>query len=144
MNKHCTVATIEEGLDVAERLGLEVFAQFVVSPQFELRDFRTLVRFIEHRNIRYPSFTVLTPIPGTPLLETFNHVTEKQANGRPNWDLFDCQNAVTATKLPKAEFRRAYRNLYHVFKGAYTQYREQSQIISETARNPISKMEPNA
>lgn len=144
MNKHCTVATIEEGLDVAERLGIEVFAQFVVDPQYDHRDFRTLMRFIEHRNIRYPSFTVLTPIPGTSLLETFDHVTEMQANGRPNWDLFDCQNAVMATKLPKAEFRRAYRNLYHVFKGAYTQYREQSEIISETARNPISELGPAA
>ncbi len=135
MNKHCSVAVIEEGLDVPERLGIEVFAQFVVDPGYDHRDFRTLARFIEHRRIRYPSFTVLTPIPGTALLETFDHVTELQANGRPDWDLFDCQNAVTQTKLPKAEFRRAYRNLYHVFKGAYTQYREQSRIIDEAARS---------
>lgn len=139
MNKSCTVATIEEGLDVAERLGLEVFAQFVVSPEYDRRDFQTLVRFIEHRKIRYPSFTVLTPIPGTALLNSFDHVTEKQGNGRPNWDLFDCQNAVTATRLPKKEFRRRYRDLYHVFKGAYTQYREQSHIIDEAARSRASE-----
>src|SRR6185503_20112404 len=114
-----------------ERLGIEIFAQFVVSPESTERDFQRLARFIEHRHIKYPSFTVLTPIPGTALLKDFDNVVVRQPNGRPDWDLFDCQNAVTKTRLPPQEFRRQYRGLYHTFKGAYTQYREHSQVIDD-------------
>ena len=130
-NKRLSISQVEAGLDVARELGVEIFAQFVVSPDFTRRDFQQLVRFIEHHRIRYPSFTVLTPIPGTALLETFDHVTERQPNGRPNWDLFDCQNAVTATALPRREFRREYMQLFKVFNGAYSQYREHNVVVDD-------------
>jgi radical SAM superfamily enzyme YgiQ (UPF0313 family) len=127
--KRCKVSQIEQGLALLEALEIEVSAQFVVNPNYSHRDFKRLTRFIEHHKIRYPTFTVLTPIPGTALLETFDNVTERQSNGRPDWDLFDCQNAVLETRLAKDEFRRAYRGLYHLFKGAYTQYRDHNKRI---------------
>ena len=127
--KRLDVSQIEAGFKVARDLGIEIFAQFVVNTDYTARDFQRLVRFIEHHKIRYPSFTVLTPIPGTELLTTFDHIVERQPNGRPNWDLFDCQNAVTATALPRDEFRREYQNLYHVFKGSYTQYQNHPYLI---------------
>jgi radical SAM superfamily enzyme YgiQ (UPF0313 family) len=130
-NKKCDVAEIEVGLQLAAQMGIDVFAQFVVNTDYSKRHFQQLVRFIDHHRIQYPSFTVLTPLPGTDLLKTFDQVVERQPNGRPNWDLFDCQNAVTGTRLPPQEFRREYRNLYHVFKGAYTQYREHNVILDE-------------
>jgi radical SAM superfamily enzyme YgiQ (UPF0313 family) len=122
-NKGYDSARIEEGLATARELGIEVFAQFVINPDYSPRDFDRLVRFVEHHKITYPSFTVLTPLPGTPLLKTFDAVTELQANGRPNWDFFDTQNAVTATRLPKDEFHRSYRNLFRRFQGSYTLHR---------------------
>lgn len=134
-NKRLKIAQIEAALDVTRELGIEVFAQFVVNTDYAPRDFKRLVRFIEHHNIHYPSFTILTPIPGTQLLATFDNVIERQPNGRPNWDLFDCQNAVTQTRMPKDEFRREYRNLYRVFKGSYTQYREHSSIIDSSSHD---------
>lgn len=130
--KRVDVAQIETGFKVARDLGIEIFAQFVVNTDYTARDFQRLVRFIEHHKIRYPSFTVLTPIPGTELLATFDHIVERQPNGRPNWDLFDCQNAVTATALPRDEFRRQYQNLYHVFKGSYTQYQDHPYLIERS------------
>jgi radical SAM superfamily enzyme YgiQ (UPF0313 family) len=128
-NKHCDLAQIEAGLRTARDLGIEVFAQFVVNPAYTRQDFQRLVRFVEHHKLHYPSFTVLTPIPGTDMLQTFDHVMEKQPNGRPNWDLFDCQNAVTRTALPRDEFRTEYRSLFRVFKGSYTQYREHNFLV---------------
>jgi radical SAM superfamily enzyme YgiQ (UPF0313 family) len=113
---------IEEGLRIADELGLEVLAQFVINTDYTRADFQRLIRFVEHHDIRYPSFTVLTPLPGTELLETFEHVVVRQPNGRPDWDYFDTQNAVTGTALPPDEFRREYRNLYRVFKGSYTEF----------------------
>lgn len=135
-NKRCDIAQIEAGLAIAERLGIEIFAQFVVNTDYGHGDFKRLARFIQHHRIRYPSFTVLTPLPGTDLLPDFEKVTARQADGRPDWDLFDCQNAVVATHLPPAEFRREYRNLYHVFKGAYVQYREHNTFIDDS-RTPL-------
>jgi radical SAM superfamily enzyme YgiQ (UPF0313 family) len=139
-NKKLEVSQLEAGLRLARDLGVEVFAQFIVNPSFTRRDFQQLVRFIEHHGVRYPSFTVLTPIPGTDLLSTFDEVVERQSNGRPNWDLFDCQNAVTATRLPRAEFQHGYRSLQQVFNGAYIQYREHSFAVERS----IVEGEPGA
>lgn len=130
-NKKCSIEEIERGLEVARDLGVGVFAQFVVNTDYAPDDFKTLERFVERSGIDYPSFTVLTPLPGTDMLGNFDSVTERQENGRPNWDLFDCQNAVTATRLPRADFRKRYRNLYRVFKGAYSQYREHVVAVRE-------------
>ena len=134
-HKRMSVARIEEGFQIARELDIEIFAQFVVNTDYTRRDFQRLVRFIEHHRVRYPSFTVLTPIPGTELLATFDPVIHRQPNGRPDWDLFDCQNAVTATRLPPAEFRREYQNLYHVFKGSYTQYQEHPFLLERTVHD---------
>ncbi|CAN5392872.1 radical SAM protein [soil metagenome] len=130
-NKKCSIDEIERGLEVARELGVGVFAQFVVNTDYRPDDFKTLERFIERSGVEYPSFTVLTPLPGTEMLANFDSVTERQENGRPNWDLFDCQNAVTETRLPRADFRMRYRNLYRVFKGAYSQYREHVVAVHE-------------
>ncbi len=123
-NKRLEVAQIEEGLVAARGLGLEVFAGFIVNTDFTARDFKQLVRFIEHNRVAYPSFTVLTPLPGTAALENFSAVIERQPNGRPNWELFDLQNPVTRTALPREEFMHEYRNLFHVFAGRSLAYRE--------------------
>jgi radical SAM superfamily enzyme YgiQ (UPF0313 family) len=123
--KKVKIAQVEEGLRVAEELGIEIFAQFVVNTDYRQRDFHRLARFVEHHRIRFPTFTVLTPLPGTELLASFDHVVERQQDGRPNWDLFDCQHAVTATRLPPEEFHSAYRNLYQLFRGRAGEFRRQ-------------------
>jgi radical SAM superfamily enzyme YgiQ (UPF0313 family) len=123
-NKRLQVSQIEDGLAAARKLGIEVFAGFIVNTEFTPRDFKQLVRFIEHNEINYPSFTVLTPLPGTPALANFDSVIERQPNGRPNWELFDLQNPVTRTALPREAFLREYRNLFRVFAGKSLPYRE--------------------
>ncbi|MBM4256622.1 MAG: radical SAM protein [Deltaproteobacteria bacterium] len=123
-NKRLQIAQVEAGLDVARQLGVAVFAQFIVSPDYDRRDFQRLIRFVEHHKINYPSFTILTPLPGTKGLTTFDHITERQPNGRPNWDLYDLQSPVTKTKLPRTEFVKEYQNLRQVFAGSYTVHRE--------------------
>jgi len=123
-NKRLQVSQIEEGLQSARELGIEVFAGFIVNTNFTSRDFKQLVRFIDHNRVSYPSFTVLTPLPGTPALTNFDSIIERQQNGRPNWNLFDLQNPVTRTVLPRESFMRQYYDLYHVFAGKTLPYRE--------------------
>jgi radical SAM superfamily enzyme YgiQ (UPF0313 family) len=124
-------ARIEEALDVARGLGIKIFAQFIVNTNYSYRDFERLARFVRHHKIEYPAFTVLTPLPGTPLLRTFDHVTERQPNGRPNWDLFDTQNAVTATTLPRDKFHHAYRDLFTQFRSSYSLHRARNCLRNE-------------
>jgi radical SAM superfamily enzyme YgiQ (UPF0313 family) len=119
-NKRLQVAQIEAGLDLARELGIHVFAGFVVNTNYTPQDFKRLIRFIEHHKIDYPSFTILTPIPGTQALDNFDEVMERQPNGRPNWDLFDLQHPVTKTQLPHEEFMQEYKRLYVTF-GKYYQ-----------------------
>lgn len=135
-NKRIKVAQIEEGLRVARAQGFDVFAQFIVNPSYTRREFKQLIRFIEHNKIAYPSFTVLTPLPGTEDLATFNSIVEKQANGRPNWDLFDLQNPVTRTALPLEEFKEEYRGLHKVFAGAYRTYQEPARLPDKPHSHP--------
>jgi radical SAM superfamily enzyme YgiQ (UPF0313 family) len=123
-NKRLQLAQIEDGLAAARELGIEVFAGFIVNTDFTQRDFKQLVRFIEHNQVSYPSFTVLTPLPGTAALTSFDSVIERQPNGRPNWELFDLQNPVTRTALPRETFIQEYRNLQRVFAGRSLPYRE--------------------
>ena len=123
-NKRLQVAQIEDGLASARELGIEVFAGFIVNTNFTQRDFKQLVRFIEHNQVSYPSFTVLTPLPGTAALTTFDSVIERQPNGRPNWELFDLQHPVTRTTLPREVFQQEYYNLFRVFAGKTLPYRE--------------------
>ena len=123
-HKKLTVVQIAEGLSRARELGIKVFAGFIVNPDYTRQDFKRLVRFIEHHRIDYPSFTILTPLPGTPSLATFDPIVVRQPNGRPRWDLFDLQEAVVETRLPLPEFMEEFAKLSKVFGGRYTQYRD--------------------
>jgi radical SAM superfamily enzyme YgiQ (UPF0313 family) len=122
-NKRIHVAQIEAGLRAAAQLGISVFGGFIVNTNYSRRSFKQLTRFIEHYKVDYPSFTILTPLPGTEALTRFDQVTERQPNGRPDWEQFDLQHAVTETKLPKEEFEDEYRNLYRSFNGVYAPHR---------------------
>lgn len=119
-NKRQRREQIVEAHRVAREMGIEIFSGFIVSPDYGDAEFDQLVSFIQENDISYPSFTILTPIPGTDA--TFDSVTEWQPNGRPNWDYFDLQHAVVPSKLPREEFMRLYRGLYRVFGARYLKY----------------------
>src|SRR5436305_1859885 len=103
--------------------GISVLGGFIVNPSYTPRSFKQLIRFIEHNRVDYPSFTILTPLPGTDALTTFDEVIERQPNGRPNWELFDLQHPVTRTRLSREEFAQEYHNLRCVFAGIYLPHR---------------------
>ena len=42
--------------------------------------------------------------------------------------MFDLQNVVTETKLPREEFERRYRDLYRVFSERYSVHRGQVRL----------------
>lgn len=136
-DKRLEVAQVEKGLRRAAELGIEVFAGFIVHPSFRERDFDRLVRFIEHNQIRYPSFTIWTPLPGTPALTTFDSVIARQPNGRPDWSKFDLQHAVVRTALSPQRFMEEYRKLQRVFSSSYTRYRSRAPVQASSDRSAL-------
>ena len=116
-NKRQQLDQIIEALRVARSLDIAVFANFIIRPDYSAVEFAEIVKFIERCEVSYPSFTILTPIPGTEA--NFDAVLERQPNGRPNWEYFDLQHPVTKTRLPKEEFMLEYRNLWRVFANHY-------------------------
>jgi len=120
-NKRLHLEQILDGLRVAREMGISIFSNFIIKPEYTAAEFSEIVQFIKRYKVEYPSFTILTPIPGTEWGSSFDHVRELQPNGRPNWDYFDLQHPVTDTKLPKEEFMREYRNLHRVFASAFAE-----------------------
>jgi hopanoid C-3 methylase len=68
---------VEAGLKAARDPGVTVWGQCIVKWVFTQRAFKHRVRFIERHQIDRPSFTILTPIPGTELLTSFDAVIER-------------------------------------------------------------------
>jgi radical SAM superfamily enzyme YgiQ (UPF0313 family) len=118
-NKRLDLEQIVAAFETAKRLGIQIFSNFIVKPEYTENDFDRLVQFICKYDVDYPSFTILTPLPGTKACETFDDIIELQPNGRPNWELFDLQHPVTQTRLPHDDFMRHYRGLQCVFAPNY-------------------------
>lgn len=126
-NKRLTVGQIERSFREARALGISVFAGFIINTNYQANDFKQVIRFIQHNKVDYPSFTILTPLPGTPALTAdFQGVTELQENGRPRWDFWNFQNPVTETALPREEFMRHYFGLRVVFRDKWHLYQQQA------------------
>lgn len=117
-NKRQSRDSILRGLEEADKLGIRLLCNFVVHPNYGDEEFDGMIEFIRKYDLEYPSFTVWTPIPAT---VDYNDIvlTEMQSNGRPNWDYFDLNHAVTPTKLPKEEFAQRFENLYWMFAKKY-------------------------
>jgi len=111
-NKKIEPAQIDEAFAIAASLGITIFPLFIVGTDYQPKDFSRLARFITRRRIKNPIFSVLTPLPGSETLNSFDHIAEMGDEGRPNWDLFDLQHPVTQTAMPKDEFMKSYYSLW--------------------------------
>jgi radical SAM superfamily enzyme YgiQ (UPF0313 family) len=162
-NKRQKRAEIEDGLRTAKKIGLGLFCNFIIHPNYTEKEFQEVIRFIRDNGVDYPSFTIWTPIPGTG--NTYDAVIERQPNGRPNWDYFDLQHPVIKTRLPRQEFMHQFEDLYQIFAANYfasysplmlKAYQERSQelreplialarkVLSLSAKRPAPAGEPPA
>lgn len=107
MNKGVTTAQQIKAAKILDDLGIMMYASFMVDPAYSRDDFRSLVSFIRRLKLKYATFTVMTPLPGTSLhaerkLEIFSHKPE----------LYDMLHALLPTTLPLQEFYRELADLY--------------------------------
>lgn len=107
MNKGLTLAQQEEAVTILKKLGILLYASFVVHPDFSREDFRSLTAYVRRLKLHHASFSILTPLPGTALYE------EKSAELLPyRPELFDFIHTVVPTRLPLAEFYSEFARLW--------------------------------
>lgn len=107
LNKANTLSNSDEAIRICQANGVDVWGAFIVEPDFEADDFRRLFDYVSNHGIVLRQFTVLTPLPGTPLFE--------QEAGRlvtRDYRLFDCLHSVLPTRLSREEFYRHFARLY--------------------------------
>jgi radical SAM superfamily enzyme YgiQ (UPF0313 family) len=107
LNKGITTAQQAQAARILDDLGILLYANFVVDPAFTRGDFRALARYVRRLNLKYASFSVLTPLPGTALYQQQEPRLLTQRH-----DMFDFIHTVLPTTLPLREFYAELAWLY--------------------------------
>jgi radical SAM superfamily enzyme YgiQ (UPF0313 family) len=113
--KKNTVDIIRKAIRILHDLQISIVGDFIISPGYNEKDFRILTQFVEKNNIQLPVFTVLTPLPGTPLYQSI-----KSKITVHDLDYYTLTNAVTPTKLPEKEFYQFLTELTTRFQSRAT------------------------
>jgi radical SAM superfamily enzyme YgiQ (UPF0313 family) len=109
-NKKSCVETNIKALEYLKKTGLKVIGDFIISPDYDRRDFKALETFIDTHDIELPVPSILTPIPGTPLYQCMKEKIEIS-----DLSYYTFSNAVTETTLEKEEFYTLYAGLFKKF-----------------------------
>lgn len=107
MDKQNSLANNERALEILHAQGVRVTASFIVDPKSDSGEFSRLRAYVRQRRIRQPSFTVLTPLPGTQLFDQY-----RQRLTTANYELFDLLHAVLPTRMALPDFYREFARLY--------------------------------
>lgn len=110
LQKEMTVRHQEEAARILDELGVLLYANFMVDPAFTKEDFREMGAHVRRLGLRYASFSVLTPLPGTQLYEE-----RKDDLISDSPELCDMIHTTLPTTLPIRVF---YRELYNLFTRA--------------------------
>lgn len=107
IHKGSSTADNEKAVRILQALDIDIYASFIVRPDFSQSDFEALRRYCRRMKLNYATFAVLTPLPGTDLYED---VKEKMI--MRNHDYCDFIHTLLPTTLPMKEFYAEYRRLY--------------------------------
>ncbi len=107
IRKGSTLDDNKKAVRILQALGIEIYASFIVRPEFTHQDFSEFRRYCRDLGLTFASFAVLTPLPGT----DFYAEVESQLITR-NYDHFDFLHTVLPTELPLKEFYAEFAKLY--------------------------------
>lgn len=96
-----------KAVNLVHSYGMMVRGNFVIDQNFTKKDFETLANNIIKAKIEFPSFQILTPLPGTPFYEEVKADIIVQ-----NLDYFDLSHSVLPTKLDFEEFHSEFQKLF--------------------------------
>jgi hopanoid C-3 methylase len=100
-------ATNLEAIDVLRQQGITPMTSLITDPAWGEEDFDRLEEFVRLAQLPCPTFTVLTPLPGTELWES----TKSQIT-TTDYNLFDVMHLVLPSKLPPERFFQRLARLY--------------------------------
>jgi radical SAM superfamily enzyme YgiQ (UPF0313 family) len=104
LGKKVTVKMNDEAINYIHSRGGIVVGTFIILPTDTEDYFKRLEEYVWSRQIELPGFTILTPFPGTDIVEEYPVVGDLSK--------YDVLHAVMPTSLPEAEF---YRHFYHLY-----------------------------
>ena len=107
VNKKNNVRVNEKAIHILHENGIMIWGAFIVNPDWEADDFKRLWEYVQQQGITHTQYTVLTPLPGTPLYqEKYDQLLTH------DYTCFDTLHAVLPTRLPRDEFYQRYAGLY--------------------------------
>lgn len=107
INKQSSVENNIETVKILQSNNIDIFASFIVRPDFIAKDFVEYKDFCRKLNLDFAGFSVLTPLPGT---ELYEEVKDKLIT--ENYDLFDFFHPVLPTTLSLKEYFEKVLFLY--------------------------------
>ena len=97
----------EKAARILTDLDIEIYASFIVRPEFTRQDFAAFGPYCRKLGLRFATFAVLTPLPGTDFYEAV-----KDRLITPNYDVFDFVHTLLPTMLPMDQFYEEFCRLY--------------------------------
>ncbi len=107
LEKRNTIKNNELALYELRKRGMGVTSSFIVDPSYDEKDFETMLNYIKAKGVKTPSYSILTPLPGTVLYEEVKDriITEE-------CHLYDLLHTVLPTKLPLDKFYEEFAKLW--------------------------------
>ena len=102
----------QEAVKVFEQNGIMVRGNYVVPPDYDLKDFEALADYADRNRVVYAGYTVLTPMPGTIY---YQQVKDQIVDH--NYRKYNFFNSVMKTTLPHDEFHTRVGGLWLIKKG---------------------------
>jgi radical SAM superfamily enzyme YgiQ (UPF0313 family) len=109
VNKRTKASTNDKALEILKSMGIKPVATFIVDPMFTEEDFDRLKEYAIVNELIAPSYTILTPLPGTEVYE--NRKSELTTSNYLMYDLLHC---ILPTRLPLERFYVRFADLYNL------------------------------
>jgi radical SAM superfamily enzyme YgiQ (UPF0313 family) len=106
MRKQTTLSKNEEAVRICHANDILVRGSFIVHQDYDKEDFRNLAQYIKKIGVDHPSFSVMTPLPGTELYEE-----KKKELITHDYNYYDMIHTVLPTKLPLKKFYKEFTKL---------------------------------
>lgn len=106
IHKGSTIGENEQAIKILHDLDVELYASFIVRPEFTREEFAFFRQYCRRLELSFPTFAVLTPLPGTDFYEEV-----KDQLLTHDFDFFDFIHTLLPTRLPLDEFYEEYYQL---------------------------------
>ncbi len=109
VNKRTKATINDQALDFLKSIGIRAIATFIIDPMFDEEDFSKLEEYVRTNKLIAPTYTILTPLPGTEVYENRKHELLTD-----NYYMYDLLHAVLPTRLPLERFYQRFSQLYEI------------------------------